>query len=61
MACFHCGKTLVNWAAEAQPWKEHARHSPGCLWLLEHKGQDFIEEVTKEYVSKYYTSAKIKS
>ncbi|KAJ8032708.1 E3 ubiquitin-protein ligase XIAP [Holothuria leucospilota] len=51
VACFHCGKTLVNWVVEAQPWKEHARHSPSCRWLLEQKGKDFIDQVTKEYSS----------
>ncbi|KAH3820275.1 baculoviral IAP repeat-containing protein 3-like isoform X2 [Dreissena polymorpha] len=31
--CFHCGRTLGNWSAEDNPWQEHERFSPECVFI----------------------------
>lgn len=36
---------LRNWDPEDNPWIEHARWSPDCPYILEMKGQPFIDLV----------------
>ncbi|KAK3091939.1 hypothetical protein FSP39_023847 [Pinctada imbricata] len=43
--CFHCGIGLKNWDPADNAWVEHARWSPRCPYMLEIKGQDFIDLV----------------
>lgn len=43
--CFHCGIGLRNWEADDNPWVEHARWSRKCPYLLQRKGQGFIDSV----------------
>ncbi|XP_052284580.1 death-associated inhibitor of apoptosis 1-like [Dreissena polymorpha] len=31
--CFHCGRKLGNWSAEDNPWQEHERFSPECVFI----------------------------
>lgn len=31
--CFYCGKTLGDWDAEDDPFKEHKDHSPKCQFI----------------------------
>lgn len=31
-ACFLCGKVLDNWEADDDPWFEHRKHAPQCLF-----------------------------
>ncbi|OCT67475.1 hypothetical protein XELAEV_18038773mg [Xenopus laevis] len=40
--CFSCGGMLNCWAANDDPWEEHAKAYPGCQFLIEEKGQQFI-------------------
>ncbi|KAM4697046.1 E3 ubiquitin-protein ligase XIAP [Rhinophrynus dorsalis] len=40
--CFYCGGVLKEWKLREDPWEEHARWYPGCKFLLEEKGQHFI-------------------
>ncbi|KAI5620628.1 E3 ubiquitin-protein ligase XIAP, partial [Silurus asotus] len=43
--CFKCGGRLKNWQPDEDPWEEHAKHYPGCSFLLTEKGQEFINSV----------------
>ncbi|KAG8448101.1 hypothetical protein GDO86_015264 [Hymenochirus boettgeri] len=40
--CFNCGGTLHCWKPKDDPWEEHAKEFPGCKFLIEEKGQHFI-------------------
>lgn len=43
--CFHCGVGLRQWAAEDDPFIEHARWSQTCAYLIQYKGQEFVDLV----------------
>lgn len=43
--CFSCGGGLKGWEPEEDPWEEHAKHYPGCRFLLTEKGQEFINSI----------------
>ncbi|XP_072520121.1 E3 ubiquitin-protein ligase XIAP [Salminus brasiliensis] len=43
--CFKCGGGLKDWQPNEDPWEEHARHYPGCSFLLAEKGQEFVNSV----------------
>ncbi|XP_028271881.1 E3 ubiquitin-protein ligase XIAP [Parambassis ranga] len=43
--CFRCGGGLKGWQPEEDPWEEHAKHYPGCNFLLAEKGQEFVNSV----------------
>ncbi|XP_053486920.1 E3 ubiquitin-protein ligase XIAP isoform X2 [Ictalurus furcatus] len=45
VVCFKCGGRLKNWQPDEDPWEEHAKHYPGCSFLLAEKGQEFINSV----------------
>ncbi|XP_053396740.1 baculoviral IAP repeat-containing protein 7-A-like isoform X2 [Mercenaria mercenaria] len=45
--CFSCGGGLRNWEYGDGPWEEHARWFPGCTFLREQKGSDFIRQHRK--------------
>ncbi|KAL4648873.1 E3 ubiquitin-protein ligase XIAP-like [Arapaima gigas] len=45
VTCFKCGGGLKNWQPEEDPWEEHAKHYPGCSFLLEEKGQEFVNRI----------------
>ncbi|XP_053328988.1 E3 ubiquitin-protein ligase XIAP isoform X2 [Spea bombifrons] len=43
--CFYCGGILKNWKLKEEPWEEHAKWYPGCKFLIEEKGQHFINHI----------------
>ncbi|KAJ0050048.1 hypothetical protein NL108_011867 [Boleophthalmus pectinirostris] len=43
--CFSCKGGLRGWQPEEDPWEEHAKHFPGCRFLLTEKGQEFINSI----------------
>ncbi|XP_004837139.1 baculoviral IAP repeat-containing protein 8-like [Heterocephalus glaber] len=43
--CFHCGGGLTNWKPSEDPWEQHAKWYPGCKYLLEEKGQEYINNI----------------
>ncbi|XP_034546311.1 E3 ubiquitin-protein ligase XIAP [Notolabrus celidotus] len=43
--CFCCGGGLKGWQTEEDPWEEHAKHYPGCSFLLAEKGQEFVNNI----------------
>nr|WAS29203.1 inhibitor of apoptosis protein 1 [Eriocheir hepuensis] len=46
--CYHCGNGLRNWEKEDDPWEEHARWYPECVYVHVKKGQEFIDKVRRE-------------
>ncbi|XP_035617958.1 E3 ubiquitin-protein ligase XIAP-like isoform X2 [Oncorhynchus keta] len=45
VGCFRCGGGLKGWQQDEDPWEEHAKHYPGCSFLLAEKGQEFVSSV----------------
>lgn len=45
VVCFKCGGGLKDWQSNEDPWEEHAKHYPGCSYLLAEKGQEFVNSV----------------
>lgn len=43
--CFCCSGDLMGWQEEEDPWEEHAFHYPGCRFLIEEKGQEFVNNI----------------
>uniref|UniRef100_A0A3Q2NQI4 E3 ubiquitin-protein ligase XIAP n=1 Tax=Fundulus heteroclitus TaxID=8078 RepID=A0A3Q2NQI4_FUNHE len=43
--CFRCGGGLKGWEPQEDPWEEHAKHYPGCSFLQEEKGSEFINSI----------------
>uniref|UniRef100_A0A8C1GTK6 E3 ubiquitin-protein ligase XIAP n=1 Tax=Cyprinus carpio TaxID=7962 RepID=A0A8C1GTK6_CYPCA len=43
--CFKCGGGLKTWRPDEDPWEEHARHYPGCSFLLAEKGEEYVNSV----------------
>ncbi|XP_056393919.1 E3 ubiquitin-protein ligase XIAP isoform X1 [Hyla sarda] len=43
--CFYCGGELSDWKGKDDPWELHARWYPGCKFLIDEKGQHFINHV----------------
>ena len=56
--CFWCALELRSWVPGDDPWREHARYSPSCPWLLRCRGCYFVRKVmqempTPENIAKY--------
>ncbi|KAE9529191.1 hypothetical protein AGLY_011987 [Aphis glycines] len=49
--CFCCGLILHHWEKEDNPWIEHSRWNPKCVYVLLSKGNQFVENVVKKYGS----------
>lgn len=47
--CFCCDLGLSEWDENDSPWTEHARHSPNCWYLKRVKGQNFIDDIQKDW------------
>lgn len=47
--CFCCGITLHNWDRLDDPWIEHCRFSPRCVFILLLKGNQFVQNVLNKY------------
>ncbi|CAC5403112.1 unnamed protein product [Mytilus coruscus] len=43
--CFFCGGGLRRWEEEDLPWTEHARWYPMCPFVVQCKGEKFIDDV----------------
>lgn len=46
--CFFCDGGLRNWDPGDDPWGEHARWFPRCPFVLQVKGQDFVNRILQE-------------
>lgn len=48
--CFFCGLVLKNWMkGSGDPWLEHSKSNPNCLFVLLYKGNQFIENVRNSH------------
>ncbi|XP_062917018.1 E3 ubiquitin-protein ligase XIAP-like [Mobula hypostoma] len=43
--CFHCDGGLKNWEPGDKAWEQHAKWFPGCAFLIQQKGHDFVNDV----------------
>ncbi|XP_069139618.1 baculoviral IAP repeat-containing protein 7-A-like, partial [Argopecten irradians] len=51
--CFHCDIGLAEWNRDDDPWEEHARHSHKCHFLLQTKGQAYVDHIQREWAQIY--------
>ncbi|KFQ57690.1 Baculoviral IAP repeat-containing protein 7-B [Pelecanus crispus] len=40
--CFYCDGGVRNWSFGDDPWREHAKWYPGCEFLLQSRGREFV-------------------
>lgn len=38
--CFACGKVLDGWEKDDDPWSEHIKHAPQCIFVKFRKAED---------------------
>nr|XP_054753923.1 baculoviral IAP repeat-containing protein 3-like [Lytechinus pictus] len=50
--CFYCGGGVECWEEDDEPWCEHARNFPTCTWLLDMKGEEFVNDVQDYFKNK---------
>ncbi|NXG26142.1 BIR7B protein, partial [Grallaria varia] len=43
--CFYCDGGVRSWSFGDDPWREHAKWYPGCEFLLQSKGREFVSSV----------------
>ncbi|XP_074964651.1 baculoviral IAP repeat-containing protein 7 [Phalacrocorax aristotelis] len=49
--CFYCDGGMRNWSFGDDPWREHARWYPGCEFLLQSRGREFVSSVQDSFSS----------
>ncbi|XP_033118158.1 baculoviral IAP repeat-containing protein 7-like [Anneissia japonica] len=47
--CFYCNGGLRNWEPCDDPWTEHAKWFPKCDWLLQQRGEPFVQYVIANF------------
>ncbi|XP_067842499.1 baculoviral IAP repeat-containing protein 2 [Heptranchias perlo] len=47
--CFYCDGGLRSWEAGDDPWVEHAKWFPRCEYLLQEKGQPFVNQIQARF------------
>ena len=47
--CFMCGGGVYQWVADDDPWVEHARWFPHCVYLLMKKGGKYVDKIVRRY------------
>ncbi|XP_010294730.1 PREDICTED: baculoviral IAP repeat-containing protein 7 [Phaethon lepturus] len=47
--CFYCDGGVRNWSFGDDPWREHAKWYPGCEFLLQSRGREFISSVQESF------------
>ena len=43
--CWYCNGGLQNWELDDEPFTEHAKWFPGCEYVLQKKGVDFVKKI----------------
>lgn len=51
--CFFCGVGLRGWDNTDDPWKQHAKFSASCQYLIKKKGKKFISNLDNSNSSSY--------
>ncbi|NXT49304.1 BIR7B protein, partial [Pluvianellus socialis] len=49
--CFYCDGGVRNWSYGDDPWREHAKWYPGCEFLLQSRGREFVSSVQESFSS----------
>ncbi|XP_022160560.1 E3 ubiquitin-protein ligase XIAP-like [Myzus persicae] len=47
--CFCCGLILHNWEKLDNPWIEHCRYNPNCIYVLLMRGNQFVQKILAKY------------
>lgn len=47
--CFECNGGLKDWEDNDDPWEQHALWFPTCKFLINTKGQDFIDHIKRKF------------
>ncbi|XP_053500174.1 baculoviral IAP repeat-containing protein 7 [Ictalurus furcatus] len=47
--CFFCNGSLRNWEPGDDPWQEHAKWFPRCEYLMQSRGQEYINHVQQSF------------
>lgn len=47
--CFHCNGGLEKWELTDDPMLEHAKWYPGCEFVLQKQGADFMTSVSEQF------------
>ncbi|NXI40276.1 BIR7B protein, partial [Galbula dea] len=47
--CFHCDGGVRDWSFGDDPWREHAKWYPGCEFVLQSRGRDFVNSVQESF------------
>ncbi|XP_076750908.1 baculoviral IAP repeat-containing protein 8 [Xylocopa sonorina] len=50
--CYYCGGGLKDWEPEDDPWEQHAKWFSKCYYLLMVKGQDYVNKITGQHISR---------
>jgi len=45
VTCFFCTIRLNMWEDADEPWKEHAKWSKTCAYVILNKGKNFVDQV----------------
>lgn len=45
VCCFSCGGSLSEWRPNDDPWVEHAYWFPECTFVLQNKGEEFVQQI----------------
>ncbi|NXP11045.1 BIR7B protein, partial [Thinocorus orbignyianus] len=57
--CFYCDGQVRNWSFREDPWREHAKWYPGCEFLLQSRGREFISSVQDSLSSTLVSPSRI--
>ncbi|NXF93784.1 BIR7B protein, partial [Eubucco bourcierii] len=47
--CFHCDGGVRSWSLGDDPWREHARWYPECVFVLQAKGPEYVSSVQASF------------
>ncbi|XP_076840713.1 baculoviral IAP repeat-containing protein 7 isoform X2 [Brachyhypopomus gauderio] len=50
VTCFFCDGGLRNWEPGDDPWQEHAKWFPRCEFLLQARGQEYVNTIHQSYL-----------
>ncbi|XP_055350204.1 baculoviral IAP repeat-containing protein 8-like [Paramacrobiotus metropolitanus] len=56
--CFYCGMGRDCWRENEDPWEIHAALRPQCPYLMEQKGESFINTIQQKKQNKYRNASK---
>jgi hypothetical protein len=57
--CFNCEVVLHEWQENDNVWKDHAKYSLNCDYVLFRKGEDFIASVRDEISARSYQDERL--